>query len=200
MTANVAVGNTVYSGSTVSFVTHNSGKHTKKRKRSPSRSSNDENNQVAKKKAVSDGQKVDGDLDVVGVVRARGFFQYSDVRLKTDIEDLVDAYSIISNISGKRFTWKKDAEPIDNDIKGKRVIGLLAQEVQKVAPEVIQETEEGWLSVNYAELVPVLISAFNYHIANYEEDKEEMSEQFDQLINNVNDIVVWVWFTFLIIV
>lgn len=31
-----------------------------------------------------------GDLDVVGVVRARQFTQYSDVRLKTNIEDLVD--------------------------------------------------------------------------------------------------------------
>ena len=76
---------------------------------------------------------VDGDLDVNGVVRSHGFFQYSDIRLKTRIEDIVDAVEIVSQLKGKIYCWKKHTPMYeeDEDGNGKKVIGLIAQEVQK---------------------------------------------------------------------
>ncbi len=56
--------------------------------------------------------------------------QYSDVRLKTDIEDIVDAISIISKLEGKRYTWKKDNPKVSGK-GGEKAIGLIAQEVKK---------------------------------------------------------------------
>jgi hypothetical protein len=73
---------------------------------------------------------LNGGLDVEGIVRADAFLQYSDVRLKTEIEDIVDALSIISQIDGHRYRWKAD-NPKFPERGGEMAIGLIAQEVQK---------------------------------------------------------------------
>ena len=56
-----------------------------------------------------------------------------------------------------------------NDIEQKQKIGLLAQEVQKVFPELVSEDENGMLAVNYQALVPVLINALKEQENNYNE-------------------------------
>src|SRR5690606_4368869 len=108
---------------------------------------------------------------------------YSDIRLKTNIEDLVDAMAIVNALQGKRYTWKQGT-PMHDSTGGKQVIGLignvsliapihhvltsplLAQEVYRVLPEVVHQDPDGMLSIDYAELVPVLITAFNEHLKN----------------------------------
>jgi hypothetical protein len=76
-------------------------------------------------------------LEVQGAVRARGYFQYSDLRLKTDVEDIVDALDIVKNLSGKAYHWRQDspigAEPLRRP--GDKVIGLIAQ-VRRSVPHV----------------------------------------------------------------
>ncbi len=83
-------------------------------------------------------QVVKGGLDVKGIVRAQGFLQYSDARLKTDIQDLADALSIVLSLEGKVYRWKENAlnSEASDTIGSKKVIGLIAQEVQKILPEV----------------------------------------------------------------
>ena len=56
-----------------------------------------------------------------------------------------------------------------NDVEQKQKIGLLAQEVQKVFPELVSEDENGMLAVNYQALVPVLINALKEQENNYNE-------------------------------
>jgi hypothetical protein len=79
---------------------------------------------------------VPGSLEVRDVVRARGYLQFSDLRLKTNVNDIVDAVDIVSRLKGKTYEWKPGF--VDREHGGKRVIGLIAQEVQKVLPEVLQ--------------------------------------------------------------
>jgi hypothetical protein len=125
-----------------------------------------------------------GNLQVEGAIRARAFIQYSDIRLKTNIEDLVDAMSIVSNLKGKSYEWKPETLPAkerESDGGGKRVIGLIAQEVQRVLPQVVHETEDGLLSVNYAEIVPVLIEAFKQHAKKTEEVQENIRAEVQEL-------------------
>lgn len=117
-------------------------------------------------------QTVAGNLQVDGVVRARAFLQYSDMRLKTDITEITDALNIICKLKGKTYKWKKDVEnPAAGQTGGQRVIGLIAQEVQKVLPEVVKETHDGWLSVNYVEIIPVLVEAFKQHTRDFDQFK-----------------------------
>lgn len=79
-------------------------------------------------------------------------YNTSDERLKDDIQTLTGALSKINEMRGVSFTSKKD---------GKRYIGLIAQELQQVYPELVTEGEDGYLYVAYANLVGALIEAIN---------------------------------------
>jgi len=72
---------------------------------------------------------------------------YSDERLKSNIETISGALDKVNALRGVSYT--KD---------GEASIGVIAQEVQKVIPEVVQDNEE-YLSVAYGNLVGVLIEA-----------------------------------------
>lgn len=84
----------------------------------------------------------DGNLVAAGNVTA-----YSDARLKSDIETISDALGLVSRMRGVSFT--KD---------GVRGIGVIAQEMQSVLPEVVRDDDK-YLSVAYGNIVGVLIEA-----------------------------------------
>ncbi|MCU0374433.1 MAG: tail fiber domain-containing protein [Chitinophagaceae bacterium] len=56
-------------------------------------------------------------------------------------------------LHGYRYQWK------DENADAEKQLGLLAQEVQKVLPELVKEGENGKLGVNYSGLIPVLLEA-----------------------------------------
>lgn len=86
---------------------------------------------------------------------------FSDPRLKENKLELTNALNNIRNISGYSFTWK-DMGP-KKLLAGKSDIGLMADEVEKVYPEMIIETtdENGdtYKTVAYTKFVPVLLQA-----------------------------------------
>ena len=97
---------------------------------------------------------------VAGELRATGdivAFYSSDERLKENINPIVDALSKIEAIGGKTYDWKEGFETIHSH-KG-HDLGVIAQEVQSVFPEIVNERETGYLAVDYIKLVPVLIEA-----------------------------------------
>jgi hypothetical protein len=74
----------------------------------------------------------------------------SDLRLKANIVSLGSTLAKLLLIDGKRYTMKKN---------GKQKIGVLAQDIQKVFPELVTTDDKDMLAVNYQGLVPVLINA-----------------------------------------
>jgi hypothetical protein len=84
-----------------------------------------------------------GDLTMQGNVTA-----YSDQRLKSDIKTIEDGLSTVKRLRGVSFTKE-----------GKSGIGVIAQEVQQIVPQVVMENSDGYLSVAYGNLVGVLIEA-----------------------------------------
>jgi len=78
--------------------------------------------------------------------------QNSDMRLKTNIAPLSNTLNALQQIKGYTYNWK-DAS------NNEEQIGLLAQELQKVYPQLVKENDRGDLSVNYSGLVPVLLEA-----------------------------------------
>lgn len=78
---------------------------------------------------------IHGDLRVTESIFATRYTQLSDIRLKTNIEDLTDALVIVSSLQGKRYQWKSDSD-VSLKSGGEKAIGLIAQEVLKVVPEV----------------------------------------------------------------
>jgi hypothetical protein len=88
-----------------------------------------------------------GNLTMAGNVTA-----FSDVRLKKDIETIDGALDLVSRMRGVRFTR------IEND---ERNVGVVAQEMLEVLPEVVQQGvgDDDTLSVAYGNIVGVLIEA-----------------------------------------
>jgi len=99
---------------------------------------------------------------------ANGTIQTSDIRLKTNIQSLHYGLKEVMNMHPISYDWK-------NNPNSNHKIGLIAQEVRSVVPEVVigDETKEN-LGMNYAELIPVLINAI-----------QEQQQQIEQLKRKV---------------
>jgi hypothetical protein len=86
-------------------------------------------------------------LDVSGIIRGTNVSP-SDARLKTNVRPIEHALDDVERLRGVRFDWKKD---------GTHSIGVVAQEVEKVYPELVSTAD--YKSVDYAKLTAVLIEA-----------------------------------------
>ena len=87
-----------------------------------------------------------GDVLVVGVVTATDFNSASDAKLKTNIQPIADPLEKVTQIQGVSFNWIKDNKPS---------MGVIADELQKVLPELVSDTDPK--TVNYNGLIGLLI-------------------------------------------
>jgi len=82
----------------------------------------------------------------------------SDIRLKQNIEIIGDALNKISAIRGVYYEWNELAHEYSNRVEGQRRLGVIAQEIEKVVPEAVNDNKE-YKSLEYEQLVPLLIEA-----------------------------------------
>lgn len=107
-------------------------------------------------------------LDVNGNVKANAFYYSSDINLKKDIVQIGNPLDKINQLKGVSFTWKND---------NKKSIGLIAQDVEKVFPELVLTDENtGLKSLQYGNLVAVLIEAVKEQQKQINELKKEIEE------------------------
>ncbi len=98
-------------------------------------------------------------LDVGGAVHASSFPTSSDKRFKTNIVPLTDALKKIDGIHGVVFNWNELYESLGRST-GRREIGVIAQDVEEVFPELVSTWhEEGCKAVDYGRLTAVLVEA-----------------------------------------
>lgn len=101
--------------------------------------------------------RVAGDLYVDGTGNAVGGFRStSDARLKTAVAPLDHALDSVLRLQGVSFEWAKQALP---GMPQGRQIGLIAQEVAKIAPELVDTNSLGYLNLQYDGFAPLLIEA-----------------------------------------
>ncbi len=107
-----------------------------------------------------------GTFTVSGDIVAYG--SPSDVRLKENIKPIESALDKVSKLQGVTFDWKNKSEDI-LDIK--EDIGFIAQDVQKVLPELVRENNNGMLSMRHQGITPILLEAIKELKAEIEELK-----------------------------
>jgi len=90
----------------------------------------------------------------------------SDERAKRDITPIKGALNKVQQLGGYSFTLKETDE---------KSSGVIAQEVQKVMPELVQEGAEGLLSVQYGNMVGLLIEAIKEQQAQIDELKQKLN-------------------------
>lgn len=126
--------------------------------------------------AVNSGFK----LYVYGKLKSDGITEMSDERLKKDIKTLDGALSNILQLRGVSYNWRQKNEAGVEFEKGLQ-IGLIAQEVEAVLPELVDTDDQGFKSVEYSKLVSVLIEAV-----------KEQNGQIEALKTNVTQLSVLV--------
>jgi hypothetical protein len=94
----------------------------------------------------------------------------SDKRLKNNISNISSPIEKIKQINGVNFEWSDK----QSAYAGKDV-GVIAQEVEKVLPEVVAEREDGHLAVKYEKIIPLLIEAIKDQQKEIEELKSKLS-------------------------
>ncbi|WP_052700103.1 tail fiber domain-containing protein [Methylocucumis oryzae] len=94
-----------------------------------------------------------GNMTIAGTLT-----QNSDSRLKTNIHDLNQPLQKITHLHGIQYQWNPATHPGTVDADGIQ-LGFLAQDVQTVLPELVKPDSNGYLSVNYVGVIPVLVEA-----------------------------------------
>ena len=136
--------------------------------------------------SINEDANVTGNLKVQGKAFAASF-EKSDGRLKKDIKPLSHALDSILQLQGKTYRWKEDTT-----FANKADIGLIAQDVEKVFPELVAEDEQGYKAIAYSKLTTVLIEAIKEQqgqITTLEKENTQlkafMAEQMDALLARV---------------
>ncbi len=97
-------------------------------------------------------------LEVNGRIKTNNINESSDIKWKKDVKTIIEALEKILHLRGVTYKWRIKEFPENNFEKGIQ-IGLIAQEVEKVLPELIDTDIEGYKSIEYTKLIAVLIEA-----------------------------------------
>lgn len=104
-------------------------------------------------------------ISSTGIITATDFNATSDLSLKTNIKPIEDPISKVLEINGVSFDWKQT---------GKASIGVIAQEVEKVLPELVSNQDTK--TVNYNGLIGLLIEAVKNQQAQIDELKKQINQ------------------------
>ncbi|MEO0263396.1 MAG: tail fiber domain-containing protein [candidate division WOR-3 bacterium] len=123
-------------------------------------------------------------LDIAGNCHATGFWSSSDIRFKKDIKNLENVLEKIKKIRGVTFKWNETHNKLNRSKPDDPTyIGVIAQEVQEVFPELIStwKAEDGntYLAVEYGRLAAVLLEAI-----------KEQQKEIDKLQKEIEELKV----------
>lgn len=116
---------------------------------------------------------------------AGSFTQNSDRRLKTNITPLEKSIDKIMKLNGVTFNWDKTVRP---SAPTTLQYGFIAQEIEKVIPELVSEDSDGYKTVNYIGVIPVLTQAMQEQQKEIEQLKDEnkkLNETIEALLKRV---------------
>jgi hypothetical protein len=109
-------------------------------------------------------------INCSGVATALDFNSTSDVNLKKDVKVIDEAVLKVSQLNGVSFNWTDT---------GQSSAGVIAQDVEKVMPEIIRNNPTGYKSLNYNGLIGLLIEAVK--------EQNETIKSLEQKINTLEE-------------
>jgi hypothetical protein len=114
-------------------------------------------------------------LDVTGNIAVAGnIFTSSDIRFKKNVTTLSGSLDKLMKLRGTEYDWKIKEFPAKN-FDSRHQIGFIAQELEKVFPELVTTGTDGYKSVDYTHIVPVLVEAMKEQQKMIEQLKTENS-------------------------
>lgn len=123
-------------------------------------------------------------LDVAGDINASGSVnQSSDARYKKNIKPIDNALSKVRQINGVYYNWRTDEFP-QKKFGSEQQIGVIAQDIEIMFPELVTTDSNGYKSVNYAKLTPVLIEA----VKEQQKQIETLQQKTNQLQTKIEKL------------
>jgi hypothetical protein len=119
-----------------------------------------------------------------------GWNTFSDVRFKKNIQPVADALNKVMQISGYTYEMKMDKFK-RFDFNSRRHVGFIAQELEKVLPEVVDVDDHGLKSVEYGQVTPLLVEAIKEQQKEIESVRSKISD-YGSVSVNTNEL--WVPF------
>lgn len=145
-------------------------------------------NGVEKIRVTSNRVHFGGDVYATGTfTTASGFQNCSDYRFKKDFTPINSALTGIGQIQSYYYFWKKDEFP-QYGFNNQRQIGFIAQDIEKIYPEVVSTDANGYKSVDYGKLTPILLVAINElnaKITALEGENTDLKAQVEGIINTL---------------
>jgi len=108
-----------------------------------------------------------GNTLVTGTLSATVFTSLSDETQKTNIQPIENAIEVVKQIQGVKYNWIGH--------HGQVSIGVIAQEIEKVLPEVVVNGDNGFKSVSYGNIVALLIEAIKEQQIRIEELERKLN-------------------------
>ncbi len=121
-------------------------------------------------------------LHVAGDIRTNAVIYNSDARLKKDVQNISNATATVNNLRSVTYHWNADGKKKGgNDTLQ---YGFIAQEVEKVLPALVNTDAEGYKSVNYVAVVPVLVKSLqekDAEVKKLQTEMEQMKKEIEQI-------------------
>ena len=118
---------------------------------------------------VTGGVGISGALNVGGDVVA---YASSDERLKDNIELISNPIEKVQSLKGVTWNWNDNADELQQSLPN---VGVIAQDVEKVLPELVTDRDNGFKGVDYAKLTGLLIEAVKDQQKQIDELKSKLS-------------------------
>lgn len=136
-------------------------------------------------------------LHITGRVKSDGTDETSDIRLKENISTIDKSSEKINALRGVYFYWKTKDFP-NRNFETSRQMGLIAQETEKIIPEIVHTDKEGFKSIEYAKLVALLVEAvkemqgeksiLEKRVQTLESNNEELKKQLKGLSSSLDKL------------
>lgn len=130
---------------------------------------------------TSNDFRINGNIQYTGSINA-----VSDIRLKKNVLQLEGALDNLLKLRGISFDWKQDQQTNLLLLEGKQ-IGMIAQEVEAIYPELVKTNEQGYKMVDYAKLTPLLLEAIREQQAEIDALKADLEWIKEMLQANQRD-------------
>jgi hypothetical protein len=135
---------------------------------------------------------VAGDATISGKFNSNGIQESSDVRFKKNIQPIQGALKKVMQLEGVSYNWRVDEFP-KRKFGERTEIGVIAQDLEKVLPELVSTDGEGYKSVQYSHLVPVLLEAIkeqNNVITSISAQMQSLAKEFKAFKKDVEQEAV----------
>ena len=120
-------------------------------------------------------------LVVFGDALASGVWIDSDSRYKKNQQVITGALQQLNRITGKTYEYKSGQAPNGRKFKSGKRYGFIGQEMQEVFPDLVRADDDGYLSVDYIGMIPVLTESI-----------KELSDQLSGLKEENELLLTWI--------